>query len=176
MSKSLPLTPLDDNRGPAQVSPLESPSHSPSRSDSTLFNTSVSNPNTTSIHPDNSILEGGGHESLQQARNSRNAPTEVPLYSTQAGSYGHSDMGANPFQGDSLLSNRPESANNEELTNNISKSSKAKLSQASESMSWWWWWWWEILAMILSITCMCILITLLARIDNLPLQSWWLPI
>ncbi|KAI1775622.1 hypothetical protein F4818DRAFT_457840 [Hypoxylon cercidicola] len=39
-----------------------------------------------------------------------------------------------------------------------------------------WWWWWEILAIILSIACMCTLVTLLTKMDGLPLQSWWLPI
>ncbi|KAI2473629.1 hypothetical protein F4781DRAFT_139361 [Annulohypoxylon bovei var. microspora] len=39
-----------------------------------------------------------------------------------------------------------------------------------------WWWWWEILAIILSITCMFSLVVVLAKIDNSPLQGWWLPI
>ncbi|KAI1105522.1 hypothetical protein F4804DRAFT_341127 [Jackrogersella minutella] len=39
-----------------------------------------------------------------------------------------------------------------------------------------WWWWWEILAIILSITCICGLGVLLAKIDDAPLQSWSLPI
>lgn len=39
-----------------------------------------------------------------------------------------------------------------------------------------WWWWWEILAIILSIACMCTLVTLLTKMDSLPLQGWWLPI
>ncbi|KAI0134372.1 hypothetical protein BJ170DRAFT_609542 [Xylariales sp. AK1849] len=39
-----------------------------------------------------------------------------------------------------------------------------------------WWWWWEITATILSIACMCALIVLLTKIDNIPLQDWLLQI
>ena len=39
-----------------------------------------------------------------------------------------------------------------------------------------WWWWWEILATILSIACMGALTVILAKIDNIPLPHWWLPI
>lgn len=39
-----------------------------------------------------------------------------------------------------------------------------------------WWWWWEIMAMVLSFACMCAIVVLLTKIDNIPLQSWWLPI
>ncbi|KAK8103196.1 hypothetical protein PG984_016342, partial [Apiospora sp. TS-2023a] len=39
-----------------------------------------------------------------------------------------------------------------------------------------WWWWWEILATVLSIACMGGLIVILAKIDNIPLPHWWLPI
>ncbi|KAI0894794.1 hypothetical protein F4806DRAFT_97267 [Annulohypoxylon nitens] len=39
-----------------------------------------------------------------------------------------------------------------------------------------WWWWWEILAIFLSTLCMCGLVGVLIKIDNLPLQSWELPV
>ncbi|OTA93616.1 hypothetical protein M434DRAFT_30752 [Hypoxylon sp. CO27-5] len=51
---------------------------------------------------------------------------------------------------------------------------KRQTTKADEPISWWWWW--EILAIILSLACMCGLVVLLAKIDNIPLQSWWLPI
>ncbi|KAK6077459.1 hypothetical protein SCUP515_04987 [Seiridium cupressi] len=39
-----------------------------------------------------------------------------------------------------------------------------------------WWWWWEVTAMILSIACMSAFMVLLTKMNNIPLQSWWLPI
>ncbi|KAI1373196.1 hypothetical protein F4677DRAFT_456042 [Hypoxylon crocopeplum] len=51
---------------------------------------------------------------------------------------------------------------------------ESKVTQAERPLSYWWWW--EILAIILSLACMGILVSLLAKMDNTPLQSWWLPI
>ncbi|KAK4165481.1 hypothetical protein QBC43DRAFT_287649 [Cladorrhinum sp. PSN259] len=39
-----------------------------------------------------------------------------------------------------------------------------------------WWWWWEIGAMFISVFCMASVVIILAQIDDLPLDSWLLPI
>ncbi|KAF2430252.1 hypothetical protein EJ08DRAFT_660982 [Tothia fuscella] len=39
-----------------------------------------------------------------------------------------------------------------------------------------WWWWWEIGASLLSIISMCLIMTVLFKANNKPLESWTLPI
>ncbi|KAI0414483.1 hypothetical protein F5X98DRAFT_243630 [Xylaria grammica] len=39
-----------------------------------------------------------------------------------------------------------------------------------------WWWWWEISAAVLSLLSICLIITLLSNINDLPLSRWILPI
>ncbi|KAI1088363.1 hypothetical protein F5B19DRAFT_486039 [Rostrohypoxylon terebratum] len=51
---------------------------------------------------------------------------------------------------------------------------KASSAESGEPSSWWWWW--EILAICLSVFCMCSLVGVLIKISNLPLQSWELPV
>ncbi|KAI0842302.1 hypothetical protein F5Y06DRAFT_259489 [Hypoxylon sp. FL0890] len=86
-----------------------------------------------------------------------------------------SSLSSNTLQRNST--NRPIDSGHQ---NGRSENSRANMQpkhpalKTNEPISWWWWW--EILAIILSLACMCGLVVLLAKIDNLPLQSWWLPI
>ncbi|KAI0007463.1 hypothetical protein F4779DRAFT_591789 [Xylariaceae sp. FL0662B] len=174
-TSSLPLY-VNGDRDLGQVS-LD---QSPPQSNPTRHILSGYDLNTTSIRADNEIPPGVDYEPLQQPRYLRDIPTEVPVSSTQPRPCSHSASEYVQFQNASQLNHTPRAANNYAPQNGKDNGLKVKhtehytSSQAGEPASWWWWW--EILAMILSIACMCILVVLLTKINNLPLQSWWLPI
>ncbi|KAI1457436.1 hypothetical protein F4805DRAFT_178983 [Annulohypoxylon moriforme] len=104
----------------------------------------------------------------------------------------HSRQDAAPLPGVSIHSQSPSQSTPVSQRNSLERNRKPahqgrkferlrtklqlKISSTADTEPKSWWWWWEILAVFLSIACMCGLVGFLIRIDNLPLQQWNLPI